>query len=169
MFLLAVVGFESGVGVSERAEFVGAGLAAHAYYALGLFVVGGLDLGLPQGGPPWGQLIVWVAYFGAPALTASAVIETVLRFISPQAWVLRRLREHYVLIGSGDLTTSYLRVLRARDKRAKVVVIDSKIDSGREQELVEGFKAIVLKGDVTQPFMLNALRLHRVREDSAVR
>ena len=59
-----------GVEVSER-DLTGEGLLGRLYYVLGLFVLGGLDLGTPMGGPAFGRVLLWFAYFGAPLITAS--------------------------------------------------------------------------------------------------
>ena len=61
------------------------------------------DLGTPNGGPPFAQAMVWLAYFGAPILTASTVVEAMLRMLAPQSWQLRRLKDHIVVVGDGDL------------------------------------------------------------------
>ena len=91
IFLLALIGFESGVSVTERPELASAGIMAKAYYALSLFVVGGVDLGTPIGGSRLGQVLVWTAYFGAPMLAAWGLISALLKALSPQRWQLRRL------------------------------------------------------------------------------
>ena len=108
----ALTGMLMGVGLSERPEAAEAGLLTKAYYSLGLFVVGGLDLGTPVGGPLIGRVLLWLAYFGCPLLMASAVIEAVLRVMRPGRWQLRMLADHIVIVGSGELTTSYLRILQ---------------------------------------------------------
>jgi hypothetical protein len=103
LFVAGLVGLMSGVSVTERPEVVDAGVLTKAYYSLGLFVVGGLDLGTPTGGPWLGRMLLWLAYFGAPILTASAVIEAVVRVMTPQRWHLRRMKDHVVIVGTGDL------------------------------------------------------------------
>ena len=55
LFLLALVGFGSGVSLTERPDVTTSNLLTKAYYSLGLFVVGGLDLGTPVGGPLLGS------------------------------------------------------------------------------------------------------------------
>ena len=162
-FGCALVGLESGVSLSERPDVLGAPLLTKAYYSLGLFVVGGLDLGTPEGGPLWGRGLLWLAYFGAPLLTASAVIDAVLTAMAKRRWHLKRIKGHIVIVGADDLTISYLRVLRARDTATPVVVVASKIDPVRELELVESFGVIVVVGDISHEFLLKELRLHRAR------
>ena len=105
-FVIAIVGFEMGVGVSERPEVITSGILTKAYYSLSLFVVGGVDLGTPYGGPLIGRVLVWTAYFGAPVLAAWALIEALLRAMAPQSWYLRRLKNHIIVVGDGELAIS---------------------------------------------------------------
>jgi len=163
LFTCAMFGLTSGVGLTERPDIVDGSLLVKAYYSLGLFVVGGLDIGLPTGGPLLGRVLLWVAYFGSPLLAASAVMEALLIVISRERWKLRRIKNHVVVVGSGDLTTSYLRVLRQQPIHIPVIVIDHAIDSVQERELAVTFDVTVINGDVTYEFMLKKLRLHRVR------
>ena len=72
--------------------------------------------------------------------------------MSPQRWRLRRLRNHIVIVGSGDMTLSYLRVLRSQEGDVRVVVVDQNIDRVRELELTETFDVTVVVGDITQEF-----------------
>jgi len=163
LFLMGIAGVRRGVELSSGLNLAAEGWLAHAYYSLSLFVVSGVDLGTPKSGPWWGLSLLWLAYFGAPVLTASAVIEAVLRAIAPERWKLRRLKDHVVIVGSGDLTTSYLRVLRRLDPAVPVVVIDRRFDAGRERELIEGFRVLALAGDASRDFLLNRMQVRRCR------
>ncbi len=163
IFLCALIGFSTGVSLTERPDVVSSSYLAKAYYSLGLFVVGGLDIGTPTGGPVFGRILLWIAYFGAPLLTASALVEAVLMVVSPQRWHLSRLSNHIVIVGSGDMATSYLRVLRAYNKTTQVVVVDSQIGAVRELELAETFNATIVIGDVSHDYLLKQLRLKRAR------
>lgn len=161
LFLLAFGGLVSGVSLSERPDVIHSDWLTKAYYSVGLFVVGGLDIGTPIDGSLLGRTALWLAYFGSPALTASAVIEAVVTMVSPKGWKLKRLHDHVVIVGTGGLTTSYLRVLRKHAPNLSVVVVDDKIEFVREQELRQIFNAIVITGDITHDFLLRALRLDR--------
>ncbi len=163
LFLFAFGGLLLGVSLTERPGVTDASLLTKAYYSLGLFVVGGLDIGTPTGGPLLGQAMLWIAYFGAPVLTASAVIEAIARIMSPRPWQLRRIRQHVVVVGTGPMTDSYLRVLRRRAPRCPVVVVDESIEPIRRQELEQTFNVTVVTGDITHDFLIRALRLHRAR------
>ena len=164
LFLFAFGGFLSGVSLTERPDVAQSSLLTKAYYSLGLFVVGGLDIGTPSGGPLLARSLLWIAYFGAPILTASAVIEAVARILSPRPWQLRRIHHHVVVVGTGAMTDSYLRVLRRREPRRPVVVVDERIEAIRRQELQQTFNATVVTGDITHEFLITALRLHRANK-----
>lgn len=162
-FLLAMVGLTSGVSLTERPGVATSDWLTKAYYGLGLFVVGGLDLGTPEGGPLWGRTALWIAYFGSPLLTASAVIDAVLRLVAPRRWRLRRLANHIVVAGAGELTTSYLRVLRKQAPKVPIVVVEESIEPVRQQELEQVFRAITVIGDITHDFLLRELQLHKAQ------
>jgi Trk K+ transport system NAD-binding subunit len=163
LFLLAWGGLASGVSLTERPGVSASDWPTKAYYSLGLFVVGGLDLGTPVGGPLSGRIALWIAYFGAPLLMASAVIDAVLRVVSPHRWQLRRLKNHIVVAGAGELTTSYLRVLRKQAPNVPVVVVAESIEPVRRQELEQEFGVITVMGDITHDFQLRQLQLHKAQ------
>jgi voltage-gated potassium channel Kch len=163
-FFSAMIGFELGVGVSERPEIVDAGILVKAYYSLSLFVVGGVDLGTPFGGPAIGRLMVWLAYFGSPILAASALMETLLRALAPQRWQLKRLKDHIIVVGDEDLSLAYLRVLRKHNSKVQVVVVSSATERIRRAEFEQDFDAIVVNGDITHEFFLRQLKVERARK-----
>jgi Trk K+ transport system NAD-binding subunit len=164
-FIAAMIGFASGVSVTERPSIDTANLLTRAYYSLSLFVVGGVDLGTPQGGPLLGRVLVWTAYFGAPVLTASTLLGALWQAIAPHSLKLRRLRNHVVVVGAGELSLSYLRVLRRHRPRIPVVVVSrttpqqSVID-----EFQQGLGATVVVGDITHEFFLRQLKVERARK-----
>jgi Trk K+ transport system NAD-binding subunit len=158
-FCSAVLGFASGVSVTERPEVTGGSFLTMAYYSISLFVVGGVDLGTPVGGPLWGRVLLWMAYFGSPILAAWTLIEALLRAFTPPSWALRRMRDHVVVVGAGELSLSYLRVLRQHNPRVPVVVAVKQIDQVAAEEIRESFDAFVIVGDITHDFFLRQLRL----------
>ena len=131
-------------------------------------MVGGLDVGTPQGGSWIGRALLWVAYFGSPLLMASAVIDALLRVMAPQRWQFRRLRNHVVIVGAGDLTISYLRVLRRHNPRVTVVVVQdsthSALDVVRSQELKQTFDVTLVTGDISHEFLQRELQLGRASQ-----
>jgi Trk K+ transport system NAD-binding subunit len=158
-FVLGYAGFSMGVGVSSRSHVADAGFLPRAYYTIGLFVLGGLDLGVPTGGPLAGRVMLWISYFLAPAITASAVVEGVLRAIGPRNWALRTMRGHIVIGGCGKLTMQYLRRLRERYPHKPVVIIDARHDGPHIEEAQEVYGATIVIGDIASKAQLRSLRL----------
>ena len=74
VFACGLVAFLCGVGTTSRPAVVDSGILTKAYYTLGLFVLGGMDLGMPTGGPTAARTLLWFAYFAAPTITASPII-----------------------------------------------------------------------------------------------
>ena len=163
-FFCALIGFESGVAVTERPGLASANFLTKAYYSLSLFVVGGVDLGTPIGGPLPGQVLVWMSYFGAPMLAAWGLIATLLRALAPQSWQLKRLKNHIIVVGDGPLAISYLRVLREHNRKVPVVVISNSTEQLLGDELKQTFGAIVVSGDISHEFFLRELRVERARK-----
>jgi Trk K+ transport system NAD-binding subunit len=158
VYLAGLAGLLSGTGVSERAV---TGIADSVYYALGLFVLGGLDLGTPVGGPLYGRVLLWTAYFAAPLITASALVEAAVRLLSPLALRLRRLNDHVMLGGAGRLTLLYVRRLREHDPRRSIVVVERNPNHESLMELREAYHATIITGDITNDEVLRGLRVER--------
>ena len=162
VLLSGVLGLSSGVGFSER-SVVGAGWAAHFYYVLGLFVMGGLDLGTPQGGPALGRALLWVAYFLAPAITASALLEAILRVAPPLGLRLRRLDDHVIVAGCGRLSLLYLQRLRETDPHTTVVLVEQNPTQPHLSEARDVYNALIVTGDISSDAVLARLRAGRAR------
>jgi Trk K+ transport system NAD-binding subunit len=164
-FFGALIGFASGVSVTERPDVATASLLTQAYYSLSLFVVGGVDLGTPYGGPMFGRVLVWAAYFGAPILAASTLIGALLRAMAPQSWKLRRLKNHVIIVGAGELSLSYLRVLRQTNPDVAVVVVSrQEPEPSIVDEFQQGLGAIHVVGDITHEFFLRQLHVERTQK-----
>ncbi len=157
--ILGLAGFLSGVGVSERLDVVGASVLAKLYYTAGLFIFGGMDLGTPVGGPWWGRVALWTAYFVAPMITASAVIEAIWRMVGADSMLLRRLEGHVVVAGCSRLTVLYLRRLRELQPRMPVVVVVDPSEHATAEFLRDEFNVPIIEGDITSEAVLHRLRL----------
>lgn len=159
VFGCGVLAFQLGVEVSDRPGIAEGSLLTQAYYGIGLFVLGGLDLGVPVAGPPVAQNLLWFAYFAAPTITASAVVEGVLRIVRPSGWAIRRLRHHVVIAGGGRLAMQYLRRLREQTPRKAAILVDHRADAPGLEEARDVYGVHVVVGDVASEGLLDALRL----------
>lgn len=159
IFALGFVAFEAGVGMTDRPGLPGADFVTHIYYTLGLFVLGGMDLGVPSSGPAWAQLLMWTCYFAAPAVTASAVVEGLLRAIRSESWITLPPRRHIVIAGAGKLAELYLDRLREVHRSKKVIVVELNPDQAIEDLFREQYGAEVRAGDITNPLLLESLNL----------
>jgi Trk K+ transport system NAD-binding subunit len=161
VFGCGLAGFLSGAEASERPGVSQAYLLTKIYYTLGLFVLGGMDIGTPIRGPLVGRALLWVAYFAAPAITASALIEGLLRVLQPEAWWLMRLRRHVVIGGCGRLALLYLQRLRELEPRRTAVVVDLRDDNALLDEARGAYRAHIVRGDISSPALLTRLRVKR--------
>lgn len=164
VYLLAFAALSAGVGVSER-DLADAGLLSRAYYTFGLFVLGGLDLGTPVGGSTVARAVLWISYFAAPLITASAILETALRLLVPLARRVRPPSDHVVLAGAGRLSLMYLQELKRRDRDRSVIVIEQDRNHPAFGEIRDYERAQLLRGDITSDAVLRGLNLthaHRV-------
>jgi Trk K+ transport system NAD-binding subunit len=149
VFAMTLGAFAWGVDVTDRPGMPDASPAAQLYYAIGLFVLGGLDLGVPTGGTPEARFALWTAYFLAPILTTTAVAEGLIRVLRPQWMTQQRRRDHVILVGAGQYGTVALRALRQAFD-AHTVVADR---DGRPAviDLTRSLAAEFERGDISSP------------------
>jgi voltage-gated potassium channel Kch len=159
VFGLALVALGTGVTFSERADLGPVPWGARIYYTLGLFFFGGLDLGVPLGGPAWGRVLLWISYFCAPAITTTAVVEGILLALQPQERRLRWLKNHVVVGGCGRLAMLYLQRLHETGKKRSVLIVDSRADHPLARSAVEVYRALFLTGDLSSRAVMESLNL----------
>ncbi len=159
VFSCGFTAFLLGVTASERTDIGSAGVFVKIYYTIGLFVLGGLDIGMPQGGSAGARGLLWFAYFAAPTITAASVIEGILRAIAPERWQIRRLRQHIVVAGGGGIGRLCLKRLRKRWPHKPIVVIDLERDHPAKVALLN--QAHVMVGDIRAESVLDTIRLDR--------
>lgn len=160
VFLLTLAAFEAGVDVTERPGTNEAGLGAHVYYAIGLFFLAGVDLGMPTGGPDWARAMLWIAYFLGPAITTTAVAEGFLALVRPRWLHAARLKGHVVVAGAGPLGQLYADAIRAADPGRHIALVDLE-ETPEARELVRGGHVTFVRGDILRQQVRSALRLDR--------
>ncbi len=162
-FGLALYAFRQGVLVSDRPEVEGAGILTHVYYSLGLFVFGGLDLGVPMAGPTAARGALWLAYFLAPLVTVGVLLESLLQLLQP-SWIQRQaLRDHIVVVGVGRLGELFLESLYANEQRPRVLLVDSHESQRLLARARTQFGAPYVCSDIRNAATLDMLALDRAR------
>lgn len=164
LFLCGFSGLMLGVSMSERPGVVDADMLTKAYYCAGLFLMGGMDLGTPVGGPTFARYLLWCSYIGSPFIAGSALVEALFRALSPRNWQLKNIKNHIVVVGTGDLTMSYLKVLRQQNQHVPIVVVDNALDAVKEEELKQLFKVLILIGDITHDYFLSHVHIERAQK-----
>ena len=164
LFVCAFTGLMMGVTLTERPDVGSADIFTKAYYCLGLFVMGGLDVGTPTGGPDLARWLLWLSYFGSPMLAASTIIEALIKTISPYKWHLHRIKNHIIVSGSGELTITYLKELRLATPKVPLLIIDNQINPIREEELKRRYNAKVIVGDITRSYFIDKLHLAKAKK-----
>ncbi len=161
VFLLGLGAFFSGVGTTGVTDPQDQRFLAWLYQTAGLFVFGGLDLGAPTGGGLLGRASLWIAYFLAPLITTTAVVEALLRLVRPD-WLQRRaLKDHIILAGTGRVGLAYLEAIRSVEPNRTVALVDSGEGLATEAEVLKLGRTEILRGDIRRPGTLDALRLDR--------
>lgn len=163
VFALSFGAFELGVGVSDRPSVETAGVLGKIYYAVGLFVLGGMDLGVPTGGPVWARAMLWVAYFLGPLITTSAVAEGLLRVVQPRWWRRWRMQNHLVVVGAGRLGGLCLHGARAAWDTQRLVVVDRSAALATVAEAERRYRAEFVQGDIQMLGTVDELHLDQAR------
>jgi len=162
-FGLALYAFRNGVVVSDRPEVLGAGILTHVYYSLGLFVLGGLDLGVPTDGPAGARAVLWLAYFLAPLVTAGVLVEGALRLLRP-GWIQRQaLRDHIIVVGVGRLGELFLESLYAIEKNPRVLLVDTQESERLLAKARTQYGAPYVCADIRNVSTLDMLALDRAK------
>ena len=160
VFLFGFASQQLGVGFSERPG--ASSLLSRIYNTIGLFFLGGLDLGAPVGGPRFARGILWLSCFLAPAVTASAVLEAAVTAFNIRSRIFNRLSDHVIIGGGGRITQHFLSRLRERDPDVSVVV-GEKADRADLDELWGRDAGRISAGDLARSTVLRRVELSRAR------
>ncbi|MEO0437724.1 MAG: NAD-binding protein [Pseudomonadota bacterium] len=160
LIVLGAFTMSLGVGFTERDLGNDSGPLEYLYYALSLFVIGGVDLGTPQGGPVWARAILWLIYFAAPILTVSAILDAIFQIFSAEKLKLRSARKHLVIIGEDPLVEVVLERLRVFDSKALAVLVVSRdVSPYRLAQLRKHYRVLVRISDIVDDYVFEKIRV----------
>ena len=162
VFACALYGFGFGGG-TENIDNVGDdGIIGWIYYTISLFVLGGIDLGAPvRGGAPGSYLSLWAAYYLAPLITTTVLIDAISNIIKAREIPKAVFEDHIILIGTWDLAISYLHAIREVEPTRQVVIVEH---TNRVEEVIfrrdsDSTTTIRVSGNVLRSEFLEALSL----------
>lgn len=130
------------------------------YYALSLFLLGGLDIGLPDAANTIWLIILWTCYFLAPLLTVSFVYEVIQEKFFDR--LTPCLKNHTIICGLGR--TGQLVYDLAKEhypKKHKIVVIEVKQQSTNAAFVEKDPKTWWINDDFTRLPVLQKAKLRK--------
>jgi len=160
---MTIFAFRSGVNVTDRGDIPNDALFVQLYYAIGLFALGGMDLGMPTGGSRFWQNALLAAYFLAPGLAAAAVIEGLWRAIWGRLIDHWPWRDHIVIAGGGRIARAMVAECRKRFPSTHIVVVEKSITDAQENHFGPLPRVHLVPGDMTEPSTIERLRLGKAR------
>ena len=107
VFILALLAFNNGVYLEDKPNICTDPLFVQIYYTIGLFLLAGIDFGMPMGGSEFYRILLYISYFLAPLITVLAVIEAVLKTIGTD-YLKRPFKNHVVIIGASKEAISII-------------------------------------------------------------
>jgi hypothetical protein len=161
--VLAVLAFRNGVDVSGHGDIPDDTLFVQLYYAIGLFALGGMDLGMPVGGPVAWRRVLIVCYFAAPMMAAAAVIEALSRAIWSRLVALWPWRGHIVVAGGGRVARAVVAECRRRMPRASILVVEKTVRETQASHFRRMKRVLLISGDITDRQTAEMLRIPKAR------
>ena len=154
VILLSICCFHYGVDLTDRGVVDDSDLFMQFYYSLGLFALGGMDLGMPIGPSPWKE-ILYTLYLVAPALSALALLKGMAALL-PEASMLIPSSNHIVIVGGGRVAEACIQILSRTTNKKKILLVDI-----HEPRQLCKHHARCLKGDVHNPDIRELLCMDR--------
>lgn len=119
ILFISIFAFNNGVVVSSNLDIGSSGFPTQLYYAISLFFLNGLDMGMPQGGGVILRNLLFICYFIAPLMTAITIIEAIVLSLRPGKF-RRKLKNHIIFVGSGNLTLKEVKKMQ----NERIIVVD---------------------------------------------
>lgn len=134
------------------------------YFSIQLFLVDGIDPGLPKGPMKGFIIILWICYFLAPLLTVSFVYQVVQEKILSRLSPL--LKKHTIICGLGrNGMLIYELVKKYSPRRHKIVLIEKDVNNPYSELLEKDRSTWWIKNDFTK---LPVLQKAKVRNASRI-
>tara|TARA_B000000532_G_scaffold243989_2_gene241859 strand:+ start:2250 stop:3353 length:1104 start_codon:yes stop_codon:yes gene_type:complete len=130
ILFIALYSFNNGVSLSSNPEIESESFIVQFYYAISLFFLNGLDMGMPIGGNYLLRNALLICYLIAPLMTAITIIEAIVLSLSPGRF-RRKLKNHIIFVGSGNLTLKEVNKM----PNEKIIVVDKDPNHKNKEKL----------------------------------
>ena len=161
--VFVVIAFQLGVNVSDRGDIPNGDLLTQIYYAVGLFTLGGMDLGMPTEGPIFWRYMLFFAYFIAPMIAAAAVIEGVWLAALPWMIVHWPWRNHVVVAGGGRIARAFIEECRVQLPNTNILVVEKQAEYPNKEVFVSMPRVYPIHGAVDDLQLMKRLQLCHAR------
>lgn len=157
--LIAIAAFQMGVNVSDKGDIPDRDLFVQMYYAIGLFTLGGMDLGMPIEGPFFWRYLLLFDYFLAPTIAAAAVIEGV--YVTALPWLVLHWpwRDHIVIAGGGRVARSFVEAAWDMFPNARILIVEKEEDYPNRDFFASLKRVYLINGSIDDAQLLPQLRI----------
>ena len=135
IILFGLIGINNGIYFKDIPEIGDENIAVQLYYVVSLFLMSGVDLGMPLGDKEFYRILVLLAYFLAPVITVTSALETIIRSLNPN-FFKRRYKNHVIIIGASEIAIS--RIENLKKLKEKIIIVDN----NRNNVNLEHFKKL---------------------------
>tara|TARA_B110000240_G_scaffold193284_1_gene238888 strand:+ start:127 stop:1836 length:1710 start_codon:yes stop_codon:yes gene_type:complete len=126
VILIGLIGINNGIYFKDIPDIGDDSFVVQLYYIASLFLMSGIDLGMPIGESDFYRILVLAAYLLAPIIAVTSVIEAIFRSIDPN-FFKRKYKDHIIIIGASALTVS--RVDYLKELKEKIIIVDNNSDN----------------------------------------
>lgn len=175
VFILALLAFNNGVYLEDKPNICTDTLFVQIYYTIGLFLLAGIDFGMPMGGSEFYRILLYISYFLAPLITVLAVIEAVLKTIGTD-YLKRPYKNHVVIVGASKQAISIINSWKdqmsmgqiiqdgevIRFAQTKLIVVEKDPNNTKLEyfrELSKQRKVEIIIGDVNHSYVLKKINI----------
>ncbi|MDP4918116.1 MAG: NAD-binding protein [Haliea sp.] len=160
VFACALYGFSQGAGTLNNEDISADGWLAWIYYTVNLFVLGGIELGVPlPGGAPGAHQALWLAYYLAPIVTTTVIANSIRKLLEDHRISHFVPDNHVLVIGVGELANLYIQAIRKVDPLRLIVQVDK--NATAEPDMHGSALTKRIPGDINDREFLSSLGLNR--------
>ena len=144
IFAGGIIGLSNGVVLSDGGDL--SSITAILFCVFCQFLLAGSEFGIPVSGPQWALSLMWFVYFAAPLSTVILGAERLVQIIEKENWKVSSFKNHYVIFGYDAISASYLRRLRSKDQKSRIILVDDRLEPPQKRDLANRFSLIAIDG-----------------------